>query len=203
MSKVEELYADKDYMDKVNKFNLILNQEPPKEWVKELRPGIKYIPIERLEWQMRSIFGEFWYRVTDLREIAGSIVATVNVRFYNPVTGSWDETEGVGAAPIVASEGDMGVALAVPAAKTFAVKDAVEPLGKIFGKDLNRADQILYDNLDKTKKAEKDMSGALILAFKSYKGADKAKVKELMMEANKKGWPQDMVDELRKKLKVA
>ena len=42
-----------------------------------------------------------------------------------------------------------------PAAESYAVKDAAEKIGKIFGKDLNRADQIVYDELAKFPKKDK------------------------------------------------
>jgi len=44
---------------------------------------------------------------------------------------------------------------AAPAAESYAVKDAAEKIGKIFGKDLNRADQIVYDELAKFPKKDK------------------------------------------------
>jgi len=37
---------------------------------------------------------------------------------------------------------------AAPASKSFAVKDAAEQIGRLFGRDLNRPDQISYDSLD-------------------------------------------------------
>jgi hypothetical protein len=43
---------------------------------------------------------------------------------------------------------------AAPAAESFAVKDAAEKIGKLFGRDLNRADQILYDELAKLPEKE-------------------------------------------------
>ena len=36
---------------------------------------------------------------------------------------------------------------AAPAAESYAIKDAAEKIGKLFGKDLNRADKIMYDSL--------------------------------------------------------
>ncbi|MCK5612897.1 hypothetical protein KAR91_64080, partial [Candidatus Pacearchaeota archaeon] len=41
---------------------------------------------------------------------------------------------------------------AAPAAESYAIKDAAEKIGKLFGKDLNRADGIAYDNLRNTFK---------------------------------------------------
>jgi hypothetical protein len=37
--------------------------------------------------------------------------------------------------------------MAAPAAKSYAVKDAAEQIGAIFGKNLNRADKANYDSL--------------------------------------------------------
>jgi ABC-type transporter lipoprotein component MlaA len=48
--------------------------------------------------------------------------------------------------------------MALPIAKTFAIKDATGHLGKIFGRDLNRkdtipfqADQVIIDRVEKRK----------------------------------------------------
>jgi len=190
-------------MDKVNQFNVILNQEPSKEWIRTL-PGtsIKYLPIERLEWLMTSIFGQFKYEVKSVLVVDNSISVVVRVHYYNPVLDVWEWADGCGAAPLLASEGDMAVALALPAAKTFAVKDAVEPLGKMFGKDLNRADQIVYDNLSKGKKDKTDVTRKIIMALQGYKGADKERVKAEVMVAVKNGWPEEAMTTLSKKLKV-
>ena len=40
-----------------------------------------------------------------------------------------------------------GVQISVPAAETYAIKDAAEKFGKIFGKDLSRKDSMSYDSL--------------------------------------------------------
>jgi len=202
--KVEEMWANKPLMDKVNEFNLILSQEPQKEWIRKL-PGteIKYLPIERIEWLLTSIYGQFKYEIKSVLVIDNSVSVVVRVHYYNPVLDCWDWVDGTGAAPLLATEGDMAVALALPAAKTFAVKDAVEPLGKIFGKDLNRADTIVYDNLDKSKKDSTAVTRKVITALQKYQGKDKETVKAEVMKAVKDGWPQEAIDSLSKKLKVA
>jgi len=202
--RVEELWANKERMDKVNDLNVILNQEPVEDWIRKLGgTSIKYLPIERLEWLMTSIFGQFHYEVKEVLVINSSVSCVVRVHYYNPVLDVWEWVDGVGAAPLLASEGDMAVALALPAAKTFAVKDAVEPLGKMFGKDLNRADQIVYDDIDKGNKDKTDVTRRIIMALQGYKGADKEKVKAEVMVAVKNGWPEEAMTTLSKKLKVA
>ena len=204
MSKVEALYANKELMDKIAQFNLVLNGEPPEEWINVL-PGtnIKYIPIQRIEWLLTSIYGQFKYEIKSVLVIDNSVSVVVRVHYYNPVLDCWEWVDGTGAAPLLATEGDMAVALALPAAKTFAVKDAVEPLGKIFGKDLNRADTITYGNLDKSKKDSTAVTRKVITALQKYQGRDKETVKAEVMKAVKDGWPQEAIDSLCKKLKVA
>lgn len=202
--KVEEMWANKELMSKVNDFNVTLNQEPQKEWVRTLKgTDIKYLPIERIEWLLTSIYGQFKYEVKSVLVIDNSVSCVVRVHYYNPVLDCWEWADGAGAAPLMATEGDMAVALALPAAKTFAVKDAVEPLGKIFGKDLNRADQIVYDNIDKSKKDSTVVTRKVIAALQKYQGKDKEAVKAEVMKAVKDGWPQEAIESLGKKLKVA
>lgn len=204
MSKVEALYANKELMDRVAKFNTVLNGETPEEWIKVL-PGttVKYVPIQRLEWLMTSIFGQFKYEVKSILVINDSISVVVRVHYYNPVLDVWEWADGVGAAPLMATEGEMAVVLALPAAKSFAVKDAVEPLGKLFGKDLNRADQIAYDNLEKKKKDSTEFTKKIVTALQKYNGKDKETVKAEVMQAIKDKWPSEAVEKLSKKLKVA
>ena len=204
MSKVEALYANKELMDKVGQLNLILNGEPQEDWIRVL-PGttVKYVPIQRLEWLMTSIFGQFKYEVKSVLVINDSISVVVRVHYYNPVLDVWEWADGVGAAPLMATEGEMAVALALPAAKSFAVKDAVEPLGKLFGKDLNRADQIAYDNLEKKKKDTTELTKKIVTALQKYSGKDKETLKAEVMKAITDKWPQEAVERLTKKLKVA
>ena len=73
--------------------------------------------------------------------------------------------DGVGAAPLQTDKGagaidfnkikNDAVMKAAPAAESYAVKDATEKIGKLFGKDLNRADKILYDSLVPVPEHEK------------------------------------------------
>jgi hypothetical protein len=42
----------------------------------------------------------------------------------------------------------------VPAAESYAVKDAAEKIGRIFGKDLNRKDLLTYDSIADLSKFE-------------------------------------------------
>jgi hypothetical protein len=154
----DELITDSDTAVKENKLMVLLNQDPPKKWVKE-HPVTKgeYLPIERVEYLLSRIFGKWWPEVTSVQCLANSVVVTIRLFVINPVTGETEHRDGVGASPIQTDKGagamdwnkakSDGVMKAAPAAKSYAIKDAAECFGKLFGKDLNRKEGIVYDSL--------------------------------------------------------
>jgi hypothetical protein len=161
---VDELYGEVEVASKHNELNKLLNLRPKAEWLKH-HPLVKikkdnveiplpYMPIERVEYLLTSIFIRWRVEVKNVQVIANSVVVTVRLWYRDPITGEWDWQEGVGAAPIQTDKGasatdfskvkSSAVQMAAPAAKSFAIKDAAECLGKIFGKDLTRPDEISY-----------------------------------------------------------
>jgi hypothetical protein len=157
---INDLYSsDLAILDKQNSVNILLNQEPKKEWIKEhpIAKNVKYIPIERVEWLLTNIFIRWRVEILDAKLIANSATVTVRLHYRDPITGEWDWMDGLGAAPLQTDKGQGAtdwahiksdsVMKGLPAAESFAVKDAAEKLGKLFGKDLNRADKIMYDTL--------------------------------------------------------
>lgn len=148
--------------DNRNQLNVLLNQSPKPEWIKThpLINGHKYIPIERIEYILTRIFIKWKPEILETKLIANSVTVTLRLHYLDPVTGEWEWTDGVGASPLQTDKGagavdfnqmkNAAVMMALPAAKTFALKDAAENLGKLFGKDLNRKDEIAYDNLTNT-----------------------------------------------------
>lgn len=170
--KIDELYSDKDMAMRQNELNILLNQEPPPTWlklhpmvnIKKVIGGVEqyvplpYLPIQRVEWLLTSIFQEWNVDVKEVKQIANAVCVTVTLSVRNPLTGEWIRHDGVGAMDIQTKKGasasdlasivSAAIPKAVPAAKSYAIKDAAECLGKLFGKDLGRADEIGYQNLD-------------------------------------------------------
>jgi len=138
---------------------VLLNQEPKKTWIKThpFAKGVKYLPIQRVEYLLSAIYGNWSVEVREYKMIANSVCVSVRLFIRNPVTQLDEWMDGLGAAPLQTEKGsgaiewdkvkNDAVMKALPAAESYAIKDAAEKLGKIFGKDLNRADQIGYDSL--------------------------------------------------------
>lgn len=158
---------------KDNKLMVLLNQAPPDKWLSEHpiikiknkdgnRVPLKYLPIEYVEYLLSRVFTKWWVDVKNIQCIANSVVVTVRLFVVNPITQSEEWQDGIGAVGIQTDEGKGamdwnfakadGVMKAAPSAESYAIKDAAEKFGKLFGKDLNRKENIIYDGLLKDKK---------------------------------------------------
>lgn len=151
---IEEIYKDVEAVAKNNELNILLNRDPKPDWIKvnKYAGNSKYIPISTVEYLLTSIYGQWRVDIKSITVIANSIVAIIRLYVLNPITNEWEWTDGVGAAPIQTESGaaatdfskvnTAAVQMAAPAAESYAIKDAAEKLGKIFGKDINRKDVI-------------------------------------------------------------
>jgi hypothetical protein len=94
-----------------------------------------------------------------------AVYVTIRLHYLHPITGEWDFHDGTGADQIQtkagASPADLGsignnaVAMSLPKAVSFAISDATDHIGKLFGRDLNREKQMAFgvdNNLDKDLK---------------------------------------------------
>lgn len=154
--KLEDLYSDVQVAGKHNELNKLLNCEPKPEWIKvnKFAGNSKYIPIEIVEYLLTSIYIKWRVEIKSIQVIANSVAVTVRLYILDPITGEWDWQDGAGASPIQTKSGaaatdfsqvnTSAVQMAVPAAETYALKDAAEKLGRIFGKDINRQSQMNY-----------------------------------------------------------
>lgn len=137
---------------------VLVNQEPKKEWV-QVHPVTKdeYIPIERIEWLLTNIFIKWRVEIKSTQLIGNSVVVSVRLHYFNYIENEWSWQDGVGASPLQTDKGagaiefdklkSGAVQMAVPAAESYAVKDAAEKIGKLFGKDLNRKNNLQYQGL--------------------------------------------------------
>ena len=205
-------------LEKQDKFLAIVNQEPPKEWVKNhpMAKNVKYLPIDKVELMLTKIFQQ--WRVEILREgqLLNSVYAAVRLHYKHPING-WTSQDGLGAVGVQterdAKASDMsailsdGVMKGLPAAESYAVKDAAEKIGNLFGKNLNRKDTLDFSpsyssseskstevedaikkiNESKNLEALRQVFASLgtLMANKDVFAAKEAKKKELVYENSK------------------
>ncbi len=159
----------------------IVNTPPPSAWLrdhpfvnvteeiegkKRSRP-YKYLTIERVEFLMNNIFKEWRTEVLNVLMIANAVTVTVRVHYKHPITKEWSCEDGVGASPIQTDKNagasdwmkvkSDAVQKALPAAKSYAVKDACEGIGQIFGSNIERKTEINYDFTKEHKESFEDI----------------------------------------------
>lgn len=164
---IQELHHDITDAFKTDQLNLLLNQPVPTSWIKAhpFAKGVNYIPIERVEYMLTKIFGEWRVEVKREGQMFNSVYVCVRLHYKNPTTGEWQFHDGLGAVGVQTDKGASASDLsaikqdaimkALPAAESYAVKDAAEKLGKLFGKDLNRKDVIEFSPTFEKPKVEK------------------------------------------------
>ena len=129
---LEKLYSGVGFINDIENLDEILSSEPKKEWVRE-HPQIKgfmYLPIERVEFLLNRLFSNIKIEIRSVISADNRAVVTVRVNYAESMF-----HDGIGAAQISKTQ---PAEMAFPLAKTLAMKDACDALGKIFGKDLNR-----------------------------------------------------------------
>lgn len=156
LPKLEDLHHDLQVAFKNDQLNLLLNQEPPKQWVKDhpFAKGVQYIPIEKVEFMLTKIFQQWRVEVITYNQLFNSVACHVRLHYLNPLSGEWQYHDGLGAVGIQTDKGAAAsdltaikqdaVMKALPAAESYAIKDAAEKLGSLFGKNLNRKETIAF-----------------------------------------------------------
>lgn len=173
---LSELYKADDIatLFKTDQFNLLMNQAPEPKWIKQnpYAGNTNYIPIAIIETLLQRIFKEFRIEVMREGQLFNAVYVTIRLHYLSPVTGEWNFHDGVGSAQIQtksgASAADLGsinnnaVMMALPMAKSYAIKDACDHFGKLFGRDLNRKDTMGF-GVDKNLDKETEHSALVIL----------------------------------------
>ena len=161
----EDLVSDKALAHKQDQLTVLLNQAPPDKWVKEhpyIR-GFKYLPIDKVEYLLKKLFRAYKIEVTESKMLLNAVTVTVRIHYQDPITGEWSYHDGVGAKELQTQKDsgnlkmDMSninrgaMEMALPIAKTVAIKDACDHFGRLFGSDLNRKETIDYTVNEKFK----------------------------------------------------
>jgi len=154
---LQDLNKDVEVAFKKDSFNYLVNQKPPKKWIKKapaFMGGGDYLPIDKVEFLLTKIFQTVQVEIKEVKQIANSVNVIVKLHYIHPVTGDKMFQEGTGAVPLKTDSGhsasDMAhiksgsVMTGVPAAKSLAKKNAAEEIGKIFGADLNRDNTLAF-----------------------------------------------------------
>lgn len=162
--KLVDLIEDKEMAFAQDDFNMILNTPVPESWVKR-HPYVKieiegknqqlpYIPVKRVKYLLKRIYGKYEWEIKSCQQLLNSIVVVGRLTVVNPITGEKESNDGVGAAAIQmnagATQGDLSaikanaIQIGAPAAESYALKNAAEKFGDIFGGNIYDVDRTGY-----------------------------------------------------------
>lgn len=152
LPSLRELSLAPEMSFKEDQLNALLNVEPRENWIKDhpFAKGVRYLPIDKIEFLLTKIF-QIW-KVEVLREgvLFNSVYVAVRLHYRHPISSEMLFHDGLGAVGVQTDAGESAsnmkaikqdaIMKALPAAESYAVKDAAEKFGRLFGKDLNRKD---------------------------------------------------------------
>ena len=159
--KLEEALSITDKKARAEALSSVLNSQPPGSWVKK-HPygGFDYLPIDKVEYILTSIFKNWYVEVIGYSQILNSVCCHVRLYYMDlehyEATGSvlYRHQDGVGADGLQVDSGSRAsdissikqnsVAMSLPKAEVAAIKCAAEKIGRVFGRDLNRRDLMSY-----------------------------------------------------------
>lgn len=164
---------------KIDQYLEVVNLSPPSNWIREhpFAKGVKYLPIDKVEYLLTKIFQEWKVEILREGQLLNSIYVTIRLHYKHPIDG-WMWTDGTAAVPIKTRKGEDASNMAailndaiqtgLPAAESFAIKDAADKLGAIFGKDINRKDTLGFkpsygtdENREKIEQKRKALASKL------------------------------------------
>lgn len=172
---------------KRDEFLQIVNLAPPEKFIKNhpLASGVKYLPIDKVELMLTKLFQQ--WRVEVLREgqLLNSVYVAVRLHYCDPISKDWTYQDGIGAVQIQVDKGENASNLSaikadaimkgLPAAESFAVKDAADKIGKIFGKDLNRRDALDFTPSYATEEKKQTAKDSITKAVEKAKKHEDSK----------------------------
>lgn len=132
----------------VETFSRLLRQAPVHTKVYQ---GITHVPIEQIENTLDEVYAGQW-QTSNVKvfQLLNSICCTLTLSVLHPISGIWLTREGTGAVPVQLMKDakvitpetiqTFAIQKGAGAAKSFAIKNAAESLGEIFGRNLGRKD---------------------------------------------------------------
>jgi len=152
--------SDKDKHDRLLQ---LLNKKAHGSWIKSHETlnvkvngksqKLQYMPIDKVKYVLTRLFGLYWKdEIVSITVGFNSIIVQVRLHYCIPGTNIWLNKDGIGAVGVQTNAGAAagslseikadGVMKAAPAAASYALSNAAEKLGKIFGADLNKNDYL-------------------------------------------------------------
>lgn len=170
LPKLAELHFDKEKAFADDELLRLLHQPANMSWMKR-HPYISvkvngrmekllYMPKDKVQFLLTRIFGLWRREIKSVTPFFNSSLAIVRIHVQNPLTGEWTWHDGVGAAPMQTDAGASATELgalkndavmkAGGSSVSYALKNACECWGDIFGGNAQNAEAIQFEGTYQT-----------------------------------------------------
>ena len=191
----------KQFLKRVEKLNVVFGQEPESKFVTSFKNKFNYLPISHLETLLDKYFFGHW-SITNFQyqQVTNEIIGSLELIVIHPVTG--EKITRIGAASVVIMQKadtelidfannkiKNALIMGFPKLKAECFKNAVQSLGKLFGRDLNRKIIDNYSsliNIDSKGELE-TLRENIMSELVNYKGEDREEIKAMCVEKQKAG----------------
>ena len=179
---------------KMDEFTEFINQAPPKAFVKDhpFAKNVKYIPIDKIELMLDKIFQQWYVEILESGQLLNAVKVVVRLHYRHPISKDWLHQDGIGATAIQVDAGknasDLGavksnaIMLGLPSAKSYAIKDAAEHIGEVFGRNINRKDTMSFSASYATESVKKDVEDKKKILRERLAKARQAKINKRELE---------------------
>ena len=196
IKKTEQAISVIDLYKSIENFQAELNKQPAKSDIMSQRLGGKevgYLPIGLIEKYLDEMFSGLWsIENVHYQVVINSIAVSLELKVFNPVSQGWITRSGVGAVKIQLNKDAKSLDVeqikadaiqkGLPAAKAFALKNAAQSLGELFGRNINRdidTEYFYYSDQAENKDDLKNEALSLLTSANieaGQKAATKAKI---------------------------
>lgn len=153
----------KEFRKNMQNFTTLLNKPPKKEKI-QTHQGYQYLPISVVEKELdKMYFGLVQYECVSYSQVFNEIACHARIKVFHPVIMQWLVYDGLGSAVIQQDANTKvidfqlfkkpnALQLTLPKAYAEAIKNAAKKIGKLFGADINRKFEDVYEPMIKDKK---------------------------------------------------
>jgi hypothetical protein len=118
------------------------------------KQSLPYISVKQVKNLLKRIYGKYRWEIKREGQILNSVYVTGTLTVVNPITGEEESQDGIGATAIQmdkgATQGDLSaikpnaIMIGLPSAESYALKNAAEKFGDIFGGNIYDPEQTQY-----------------------------------------------------------
>ena len=191
----------KQFLVKIEKLNKIFSGNPDSKFVTNFQDKFNYLPISHMETLLDEYFFGHWSTTNfKYQQMINEIIGDIELVLTHPITGETIIRSGAASVQIQQKKGSElieftdtkiknALVMGFPRLKAECIKNAIQSLGKLFGRDLNRKIVDNYNSLlgDEPTDELETLKRNIINDLDTYTGDNKEEIKQMLRDKEAAG----------------